>query len=435
MFRSRSPRATAALVLLLALLGVAPQMAGSAQEEVTLRIWDQFTGPESEVVDQIYEGFAEQNPDVTIERESFGTDEMRQTLNAALGSGTGPDVILYDPGPGYAGILVDAGLLRPLDDLADQFGWRDRIVESALLGTTIDGELYGLPLTTDIIGLYANQTLLAEEGLQMPETVEQLVAFCGQASEKGFIPIAFGDSEGWPAFHQFSMMSNQTIGPEAMRRLLYENEGSWDTSEIVTAIKTFFVDLQEAGCFNPDVNAISYDDANSLFYTGQALMTPTGSWLANDIQENMPDQEVSLVPFPQIAGSQGRVWPSGVGSAYFVSAQSAHQTEAGQLLDYLVSPETAQRWVGEARFFLPLQVDTAALEISPLSQSVLDVLESAAAGQTQLGYNVDVLAPPEFNDTMLNGFQTILAGDKTPEQQAADLQAAWEAGIQATPAP
>jgi raffinose/stachyose/melibiose transport system substrate-binding protein len=39
---------------------------------------------------------------------------------------------------------------------------------------------------------------------------------------------------------------------------------------------------------------------------------------------------------------------------------------------------------------------------------------------------------------MLSGFQAILVGDKTPEQQAADLQAAWEegmAGREATPAP
>ncbi len=40
---------------------------------------------------------------------------------------------------------------------------------------------------------------------------------------------------------------------------------------------------------------------------------------------------------------------------------------------------------------------------------------------------IDVLAPSGFNDARQNGFQAILAGDKTPEQQAADLQAAWEA--------
>jgi raffinose/stachyose/melibiose transport system substrate-binding protein len=39
---------------------------------------------------------------------------------------------------------------------------------------------------------------------------------------------------------------------------------------------------------------------------------------------------------------------------------------------------------------------------------------------------------------MQNGFQAILAGDKTPEQQAADLQTAWEEGMpdsEATPSP
>ena len=55
----------------------------------------------------------------------------------------------------------------------------------------------------------------------------------------------------------------------------------------------------------------------------------------------------------------------------------------------------------------------------------------------QFGYNIDVLAPPEFNEVMSSGFQAMLVGDKTAEQQAADLQAAWEEGMpasEATPA-
>jgi ABC-type glycerol-3-phosphate transport system substrate-binding protein len=105
MFQSRPVIVSAALALLLGLLAVGPQVVAAAQddEEVTLRVWDQFTGPESSVVDSIYAGFSEANPNVTIERESFSTDQMRDTINTALSSGTGPDVILYDPGPGYAG--------------------------------------------------------------------------------------------------------------------------------------------------------------------------------------------------------------------------------------------------------------------------------------------------------------------------------------------
>ncbi len=427
-FRSRFAMIGIVLVLMLQGLGLSTAtLARAAQdEEITLRVWDQFTGPESEIVDSIYDGFTEQHPNVTIEREAFDTQQMQQTINAALGSGTGPDIIFYDTGPANAGVLADANLLLPLDSMADQYGWRDRIVESALQGASIDGQLFGMPLQIDLIGLYYNQTLMEQEGFTVPETVPQLIEFCGQASEAGYIPFAFGNSEGWPAFHQFSLTSNQMLGPDGMRSLLYQGQGSWDSPEIITGIETFFVDLEEAGCFNPDVNAINYDDANALFYSGQALMTPTGSWLIGDIEANMPDYEAALVPFPAIDGGQGSVWVSGLGSAYYISAASENQEAAGQFVDYLFTPETAQRWVGEASFFLPMTVDTANLELSPLALSVIEVLDSAAAGETPLGYNIDVLTPPNFNDTMLNGFQAILAGDQTAEGLAAELQAAWD---------
>lgn len=431
MFRSRSPLVMLALALVLTLCGTGLRsVTTAAQDKVELRVWDQFTDAgESDIADAIYKGFTEQNPNVTITREAIDTDQMRQTVNTAIASGTGPDVIFYDAGPGYAGVLADAGLLQPLDEMATQYGWKERIVKSAQEGTTIDGKLYGLPLQVDLIGMYYNKTLLDKEGLQVPKTLDELITFCGQAKDKGYVPMAFSNNPGWQAFHQFSMTSNDMIGPAAMRQLLFDHTGSWNTPEMVTAIKSFFVDLQKAGCFSSDVNALTYDDGGDLFYSGQALLSSTGSWFVNNIEENMPDSEVGFVPFPSITGAKGTYWVSGVGSAYYISAKSPHQKEAAQLLDYLFSPETAKRWIQEARFFVPMEIDTADLEVTPLFKTILDTLQSAAAGKIELGYNVDVLAPPQFNDAMQNGFQAILSGDKTPEQEAADLQAAWEAGM------
>ena len=83
-----------------------------AQDQVELRVWDQFTDPtESRNADAIYAAFTEQNPNITITREAFSSDQMRQTVNTAIASGTGPDIIFYDAGPGYAGVLANAGLL------------------------------------------------------------------------------------------------------------------------------------------------------------------------------------------------------------------------------------------------------------------------------------------------------------------------------------
>jgi raffinose/stachyose/melibiose transport system substrate-binding protein len=276
-------------------LFIATSIAVTAQaeaQETTLRVWDQFTGPESEAIEQIYANFMEQNPGVTIEREVITDQQMRQTANVALGSGTGPDIVYYAPGPAYAGVLADAELIMPLDDMAAKFGWDERVATAALDQARINGVLYGLPLEIDLIGMYANRTLLNQEGWEIPETIPELISFCQTASDAGYIPMAFSNNPGWSAFHQFTYVSNNMIGPEAMEALLFDHEGRWDTPEQIQAIDDFFVKLRDARCFADDVNALGYDDGNSLFYSGQALLNSTGSWLMSDIEENMPDYEV-----------------------------------------------------------------------------------------------------------------------------------------------
>ena len=84
--RTFLPFALAALLAILA-LGSAPTYA--QDEEIELRVWDQFTEPgESAAVDAIYAGFTEANPNIKITREAFDTDQMRETVNTAISSGT-----------------------------------------------------------------------------------------------------------------------------------------------------------------------------------------------------------------------------------------------------------------------------------------------------------------------------------------------------------
>ena len=326
--------------------------------------------------------------------------------------------------------MANAGLLTPLDQYAQQYGWKDRIAPSSLEATSLGGKLYGLPLQVDLIGMYYNQGLFDKEGMTVPQTLDDLVNFCKQAKDKGYTPFAFADNEGWEAFHQFSMTANQMIGPEAMQNLIVNNQGSWNTPEIITAIKSYFVDLRDAGCFSDDVNALKYEDGNSLFYSEQAMVHSTGSWLAGQITENMPDADVRFMPFPELPGAKERAWVSGVGSAYYITSGAKNPDAAAKFLDFLFSPEIVTRWVQDASFIVPVQFDTSTVQVSPLFKSILDTLQQASQQGTLFGYNVDVLAPPQFNDVMTNGFQAMLAGDKSPEQQAADLDAAWKEGMQ-----
>ena len=131
MLHPRLTVASAALLILYLFFGATTGSA-KAQESVTLKVWDQFTGPEGEAVDAVYAAFTEANPNIVIAREVIPDQQMRDTANVALSSGTGPDIVYYAPGPGYAGVLADPGLIAPLDDLAEEYGWNERIAAAAL---------------------------------------------------------------------------------------------------------------------------------------------------------------------------------------------------------------------------------------------------------------------------------------------------------------
>jgi raffinose/stachyose/melibiose transport system substrate-binding protein len=420
------------MILLLGSSGLQPAVA---QDSIELTVWDQFTSPtESDAVDAVYAAFMEQNPNITITREVQQTQQMQQTVNTALASGTGPDIIFYDAGPGYAGVLADAGLLKPIDQYADEYGWRDRIAAQSLEATTIAGQLYGLPLQVDLIGMYYNQTLMEQEGFTVPQTTDELMTFCQDASAAGYVPLAFADNPGWQGFHQFSMVVNNMLGPDWVRGKLLGNEGSWSSEDVIAAMDQYFVGLRDAGCFSDDVNALTQDDAVGLFQAGQALMFPTGSWQATSFSpENMPDMDIQFMPFPALDGGQGSYWVSGVGSAYYITSNTENEDAAAQFLDFLFSPESAAQWVDNAGFYVPMSVDTSSMDLTPLQQAILGELERAANGEIQLGYNVDVLAPARFNDTLQNGIQSVLAGDMTPEELAAAIDAAWNESWTATP--
>lgn len=408
------------------------QPAGSsAEEKVSLLVWDQFTDEDaSAAFDQIIENFQAQNPNIEIKREIQQLETLQATINTALASGTGPDIVYYDTGPGFAGVLARAGLLLPLDEYSDQYGWDQRIYQWASDLSTFDGKLYGLGLESEFVGMFFNQAILEQEGLEVPETFEEVLEYCAAAQEKGYIPFAFSMNPGWQSYHPFSGFVTNILGKEELEKMILEGQGGWNREEVVRAIQMFFSDMEQAGCFPPGVNGLSYDDGNSLFYTGQASGHITGTWLNGGIIMNMDEDDVSLYPFPSIDGGP-RFFPGGIGSAWFISANTANPDQATQFLDYLFTEEAAQVWVEQAAFIPPISFDPSGWNISSLVEFTINKLNEASTGSADaggLGYFIELYSPAQFITMLEDGSQAILAGEKTAEQQAEDLQKAWEEG-------
>lgn len=411
---------------------VAAQWSGgpsvNAQQPTTLLVWDTHTDEASSpATEAIYQAFERRHPTIKIKREVYQNEQIRVIARTALESGTGPDVVYYDTGVGNAGVLARAGLLRPIDDYAKKYGWNEKFLEIAAKESIIDGKLFGLGLEFEFVGLFYNEALLAKAGLAMPRTFTEVGEFCKAAKAKGYTPMALSMNPGWQSYHWFSAMAYNVLGAEAMGSLLFQRQGRWDTPDMVRSIRLFFVDLKQAGCFPDDVNSLMYNDASALFYSGEALIHPTGTWLIGRIAANMPGQKVGLVAFPPVEAGQPHYYPTGVGSSYFISAKTKHADAAALLLDYIFSPEAVRIWVEKANYIPPVPFDSTGWTVPPLFRTALDTLATASGDPGKgpgLGFYINHAVPEAFVSRMRDGSQAVLAGRKTPEQLAAEFQQA-----------
>src|SRR3712207_3110819 len=362
------------------------------------------------------DGFEEQHPKYTLELEAIRFDEIRKIIQSRLRSDEPPDVFSYDTGPGFGGVLADVGLLYPLEKVYQQRGWS--IYEWAKQRATYNGTLYGVPDQVEEIIVYYNKDLVPG----VPKTVGELRGVAEELKLRGTIPLAFGNREQYPAGHMFSIGASNLLGRQGLDNILYGN-GRWDVPEVVEAIHLFFRDFVDSGYYPHNVNAITYDEASTLFYSGEAAMLPTGTWLVPEIVQTVQDFEVGFFPFPSIEGS-GISPPAGVGAGLFVAKEASNPQGAIKFIDYLLQESTA-RLIIEKLNVIPAQpVNPKGLEVPELFKEVLEDL-SASPEARSFGYNIDVLAPQNFNEVMFSGFQEVLDGRRSPAEQSLALQDAW----------
>ena len=177
--------------------------------------------------------------------------------------------------------------------------------------------------------------------------------------------------------------------------------------------------MNNEGCFTPSPAAVTYDNANALFYSGQAAMNPTGSWLVQDTERNV-DFDVSYVPFPSSDGVG--IFSGGLGAGLFINAQSKKTDAAVEFLNYMMTQEHGA-WVIQNTQSIPaFPIDTSGIEATPLFTQVLSDAAKIADGSGDFGYNIDVLMSDTFNQAMVDGVQGVLTGQFTPEEVAKSLQ-------------
>jgi raffinose/stachyose/melibiose transport system substrate-binding protein len=354
---------------------------------------------------------------IAVEVQQLDVDTMRTVLQTRLRAEDGPDVISWGSGPSFAGALAEAGLLYDLTDAYEENGWE--VYDFAKERVTYDGRVHGIPGEMETVGLFYNNDVLTDLGIEPPQTLDELRAACRTISEAGLVPMAFGDQDAWPGSHLLSMALSSAVGADGMEALL-AGERPWDSPEVVDAL-SFWQEANQNGWLGESPVSVDYDTMTATYLSGEAAMIPTGSWFINDLAVGA-DFESGYVPFPA-PGGEG-VFAAGLGSGPMVSASTDNPEGAIELLDFFASEEHGRWSVENLQTIPPRPIDTEGLDVEPLLAQVLEDVSALSEGGGQLGYNIDVLMSETFNEAMFDGVQALLTGQSTPAEVAAAMQAA-----------
>ncbi len=399
--------------------------------EVTLTVWDQeVRGGQNEQIETLNAAFMEAYPNITIDRVSRSTDDLRTTLRLALSGEDAPDVVQANNSRSEMGQYVAAGLLVPLDDYAEGYGWFDRFPESvrALMSYSEDGatfgegQLYGLPQMGEIVGLFYNKTKLEELGVEPPATTDDFVAAVTAAQEAGETPVQFGNSDGWPGIHEFGFVQNQFVDAETIRNLGFGLPGSSWTSEDNVAAAEAIVSWADSGTFADGYSGVDYDTAWQNFAQGDGVFFVGGTWLVADLGEAM-GEEVGFVLTPAGASGQHLV-TGGPSIPWAIPTNAENPDAAAAYIDFITNSE-AMTVVAEAGNLPVVEAD---------AQQVDGLLAEVFTAWAQVGEE-DLLVPyldyatETFYDTITAAIQDLLAGQRSPEEFLEHLESEYTAAV------
>lgn len=157
-------RKVVSLLLTLTLLGSIIVLPAAADEyaPVTLELWNAYTGPDGEVLEQVVERFNEvneRNITIVLDRDS----NMNTKLVTAFSSNTAP--ALFTMSMLDMANYVVQGNLRPISDIWDRTTLdKDDFSADVLATGQYHGEQYIMPLQINSRYVYWNKDLLAKAG-------------------------------------------------------------------------------------------------------------------------------------------------------------------------------------------------------------------------------------------------------------------------------
>ncbi|MBN9432824.1 MAG: extracellular solute-binding protein [Bosea sp.] len=407
---------------------IAAAIPASAETVVTQ--WDQFAssgitaaGP---AMDELIAACEKVLPDIKILRTVVPSIGIRESYRLAVSADKTPDLAYTWPAASVLAGYARTGKVAPLDAYYAKYKW-DGINDFYRGRNSYKGNIYGVPMEQDLMGVYYNRDLFKKLGLEVPKTYAEFQAVAAKVKEAGYVPIAFGNRDRWPATNTLSLVLGLTAGREAEEKVLF-GDGSWTDPAFKKAAETI-ADWAKEGYFPRGFNGIGYDEANALFLGGRAAMTITGTWVLQDMARGAKfDLGVFMLPPISEGVPAGTMWGEGSQWQIAASAPEATKDAAAAYVDCLISPEHRQVWV-EKGFLVPIGTKAEDLAAWNTLPAVKEFYAEGLKTPDTNFYDLHTTLPESVTQVLYPELQRLVGGDATPDQFLDAMQQSWSKAV------
>lgn len=336
-------RSVLAGALSAALICASPMvLAQELSGELVILQWQ--GGTDAKMWKDVEAKFTELNPGVTIRefQPAGGQGDARGGIRTALLSGEVVDIII-NTWPAFRAELVNAGILRPIDDQWASFGWDGKVSQAWRDLGSIDGTAYGLTYTYgDRSAIWYKTAQLEKAGITPPKTWDEFLASFEALKTAGYPAPVVIPAKYWAHTEWFETLLLRTAGVEFAGQLA-AHQVPWTDPKVKAALMKY-AEMLQAGCCAPAATMLAIEEpAPSIYTSEESSFMLFGMWTNSVLKNDLGLKEgvdYSIFQFPSL-GMGFDDTASVDAKELNVTTNGANPAVADAFLDFIISPDAA----------------------------------------------------------------------------------------------
>lgn len=257
------------LLITASLWGCKPDHPQAAEK---LLIWHSYEmgSIEETIFSTLIQNLENQHPGWEIESANIPFESIDEKYKTEVEAGKGPDLLIRRND--ILGEMVDSGLIA---DLSFQTkGKLDSFTRQSISGMTVDGKLYGIPLTSQTDVLYFNRNLVSEA----PRTMDDLLATLKNGSKMTMHLSAY-HLFGWPGAFGGKLIDESGL-------CIADQRGWLEAANFLLAMKDSGVIFSE-----------NFTEIETPFLLGQTAYMINGPWVLEKYRNELGNY-LDAIPLP-----------------------------------------------------------------------------------------------------------------------------------------